>query len=70
MKNLRLGRSFNDKNIGRLNFGILDISRISMQIESNKEGPFSVEIQSMELVFDEKYEADYEKYHLPIFLRI
>jgi len=65
-----LRRFFEDKTVGRLNFGILDISRISLQIESNKEGPFSVEIQSLELAYHKKYESDYQKYHLPIFLRI
>ena len=41
-----------------------------MQIESIKEGPFSVEIQSMEFVYNKKYDSVYEKYHLPIFLRV
>jgi len=41
-----------------------------MQIESNKEGPFSVEIQNLEFVYDSKLDSEYEKYHLPIFLKI
>ncbi len=67
---MRLARSLNDKSVGKLNIGFLDISAISMQIESNKEGPFSVEIQNMELVYNKNFDLEYQKYHLPIFLRI
>ena len=63
-------KSFKNKDMGKLNFGILEISKIFMQIESIKEGPFSVELHSVEFVFDEKYNKEYENYELPIFLRV
>lgn len=48
----------------------MEISDIFITIESKEEGPFSFELQSIDLLYNEDYAVEFEKYHLPIFLKV
>ncbi len=46
------------------------LHNIELEIESKKEGPFHIELKYIDFEYDYDSEKFYQKYSLPIFLKI
>ncbi len=46
------------------------LDSISIEAESNKNGPFQIELKFIEFAWHHKADEFFEKYNLPIFLRV
>lgn len=46
------------------------LENIELEIESRKEGPFEIELKYIDFEYDYDSEKSYQKYNLPIFLKI
>jgi hypothetical protein len=51
-------------------FVVLDLSYINIEIESDKEGPFNVEIKYLDICYESGIEERYASHKLPIFKTI